>query len=494
MGTVCLVAFLALFFGFPLVVEHFHVDQPKWELARFMILGTAVAFLTDLWLGAFKCLLEGIQEIALTQIIWLSATLLEVFLVIVFLVLGFGIKGVMFAYVIKTFGEIFVDMAFAFRKMPDLKIRPMLKRESFEALFVFGGKVQVLGMIDIFLASLDRLVTTALIGLEATGLFEVGRKIPFAAKGISESAFAPFFPAASSMDHVWQNSTSPRKKERIKRYGALCLLAIIGSAFIALPLCGIKIIQSATYWSSPYAVLGVFCILVIAFPGVWLIRRWQVIVKGSEFLQANELKRLYLKGSRNMALINGVIYIFLFVTAEELLQAWVGPGYDRAVLIIRIIAVTAFIHLSTGVGTTIFRGLNRVGRELEYLILHLVLALIWIPLLAWHFGLYGAVIGHALSVIPASLYFILRSNSTFRTSNRGFLRYIGTPLLLPAGIGAGVFCLYHILPDSSRWITLGEILLIGAAYLAVNLWGLKKFFLTENEWQTLQQSLPLIPG
>lgn len=490
MGTASLVFFLALFFGLTMIMGALGVDPDKMELARFMILGTAVAFLTEVWLGAFKGLLEGMQEIALIRMVWLSATLLEVILVVVFLMFGLGIKGVMYAYVLKTFWEVLIDMGLAFRKLPGLRVRPMLRREAFEALFVFGGKVQLLGLVGIFLGSYDRLVTTALVGLAATGLFEVGRKLPFTARGVAGAALSPFLPAASALEHIWEQSPWPSKKERALKYAALCLLPVVCSALLIVFWCLFRVLSSPWVWTSPYVWTGVLCLLILLGPGIWLARNWGRLVPGVEYLRADELKQLYLNGSRNMVLINGVIYCFILAAATELLQAWVGPGYEEAVFITRIIGLSTFVHLSTGVGTSIFKGLNRVGRELEYTLIQLVLALIWIPVLAWQFGLYGAVVGQAASVIPGSIFFLFRSNRAFRISQGDFARRLVAPLAVPGLAAIGVFVVLQMLPPLSRWATLGEILVIGCVYVTLTVWGMKKWVLSDREWQRLKGVLP----
>lgn len=492
MGILSLIVFLALLPGVPLVMDLFSVAQARQDLARFMILGTAAAFLIELWLGAFKNLLEGMQEIALTRMVWLSATLLEVVLVVAFLLAGMGIMGVVYAYVIKTVWEIGTDMVLAFRKLPGLRIRPQFVQAAFEALFVFGGKVQLLGMVGIFLNSFDRLMTTALVGLEATGLFEVGRKLPFTARGVAGAALAPFLPAASSMDHTWENSPWPGKAERMRKYGALGLLALTGSALVGLPWCVWQGLQGGATGATLYFwAAAAVCLALISGPG-WRVWRWwqRTYVRQAERLHSEDVRRMYLQGSRNMIMINGVVYVFLLAAASELLTAWVGPGYEQGILITRIIAVATFIHLGTGVGTSIFKGLNRVGRELEYMLIQLVLALIWIPVLTWMYGLYGAVVGYAISVVPASVFFILRSNLALGVPHLEYCRTVGPPLVVPAVLGSLVFFLLQALPPMSRWGTAGEVLVVGGVYVVLSLLCLRHWILTSREWSMLVQALP----
>ena len=485
MGMVCAASFAAIALGSRFIMDWVHVDPALGEIAGGMILGTAAAFLVELWLGAFKCLLEGLQEIALIRLTWLAATLLEVGLVIAFLFRGYGIQGVMYAYVIKTLFEMLLDTFFAFRRFRRLRIRPMLKREAFYALFVFGGKVQALGILGIFLGTFDRIVVTAMLGLDATGLLEIGRKLPFTARSVTGAAFAPFLPAASSLGHVWEESPWPKLSEKLNKYGRLCALTMVASMAGAIPLLVVYQRKSGFSLSEPRTWILLVCVLSILWPGIPLARWFRGFMKGGERLIAEETKAIYLNGCRHINLINFILSAFILCAAPQLLLAWVGPGYDNAIPITWLVALMSFIHLATGVGTSIFKGVNRTGRELEYTLVQLILALIWIPGLTYQAGLLGSVAGTLISIVVPSFYFIQRTNVAFRIPFREYY----TSTLLPGAAaliaGAVVFIGLRLMPELSRWWTLAEISVAGSLYLALVAAILKRWFLSPGEWETL---------
>lgn len=66
--------------------------------------------------------------------------------------------------------------------------------------------------------------------------------------------------------------------------------------------------------------------------------------------------------------------------------------------------------------------------------------------------------------------------------------------MIPLAAGLGVWFCFQVLPPFSRIVTLGEIGVLGAAYCAVSVWGLKKWFLTRHEWITLMSSIPVLKG
>lgn len=485
MGMVCAAIFAAIVFGARFIMNWFNVDPALGEIAGVMILGTAAAFLVELWLGAFKCLLEGLQEIALTRLIWLAATLLEVVLVIGFLFKGYGIRGVMYAYVIKTLFEMLLDTIFAFRRFKGLRIRPMLEREAFDALFVFGGKVQILGILGIFLGTFDRIVVTAMLGLGATGLLEIGRKLPFTARSVTGAAFAPFLPAASALGHIWEESPRPDLSEKLTKYGKLCALTMVASMAGAIPFLVACLRESGFSLSTPCTWLLSACVLSILWPGIPLVRWFREFMRGGERLVAEETRAIYLNGCRHINLINAVLYAFILCAAPQLLLAWVGPGYDNAIPITWLVAVMSVVHLATGVGTSIFKGVNRTGRELEYTLIQLILAVIWIPGLTYRGGLLGAVTGTLISIVVPSLYFIHRTNVAFRIPLREYCATTLLPGVAALMAGTVVFAGLRLMPALSRWWTLAEVLVAGSVYLVLAAVILKQWFLSPAELETL---------
>ena len=488
-GLVCAAIFIAIALGAPLIMGLFEIDPGLKDLAQFMILGTTGAFLVELWLGAFKGVLEGLQEIALTRMIWLSSTLVEVVLVLVFLFLGYGIKGVMYAYVLKTVFEMLINVIMAFKKLNNFRIKPMIRRETFGALFVFGGKVQVLGILGIFIGTFDRIVVTAMLGLDATGLFEVGRKLPFTGRNITSAALAPFLPAASSLDHYWQESHWLTTHEKFYKYTGLCLLSVVFSMAAACPFLAVFWKQNGFAVADPYLWGMVFCGLSLLYPGIPLMAWFNRFMGKGESLVADRLKTIYLNGCRHINIINTIFYVYILAAAPQLLLAWVGPGYNKAVPITVLIALTTFIHLGTGVGTAIFKGLNRTGRELEYALVQMILALIWVPGLAYTSGLLGAVAGTAMSTTVASLYFIWRSNIAFHVSFMDYMKHTLLPGIAPVFAGCMVFMALRNLPSFSRWWTVVEILVSGVGYLVLTGIILKHWFLTQDELQAILKPL-----
>ncbi len=490
MTLLCGLLFAGFSYGVPLIVGWLGITPELERLADVLIIGTAAAFLFELCFGAFKGLLEGLQQIPLVKATWLAAALVETLLVLLFLPLGFGIEGVLYAYMIKTVLEVLINAVLAFKYCPGLGISPRyVRREALNALFVFGGKVQVLGLLGIFMSTFDRIVVTAMLGLGAMGLYEVGRKLPFTARTITSATFAPFLPAASSVGGEWRDSPWPTFREKVEKYGGLALLSLWGSAVCAVPLFAVRLFSvQGTARLSCVAGL-VICAVIVVRPGNRILSWFRDFMRPGEQLVSERLTDYYLAGCRQINLINFILYGFMLAAGSELLLAWVGPGYDRATPILLLVAVSSLVHMATGAGTLLFRGVNRAGRELEYTLITLVLSIIWIPALAALYGLVGAVWAAAVSIVAGSTYFIWRTNLAFRIGWREYCVRTLLPGLGPVLAGIPVFMALSAIPTTSRWAALGEVLFFGALYLVLCGLILHSWFLREEERPVLRSVL-----
>ncbi len=488
MTVFCVVFYAVLYLALPYILRFFHVSSELMPIASFMILGTALAFCLDFTLGGFRATLEGLQEIALSKGINVSASLFEVAMVVLFLPLGFGIEGLLYAYIIKTLAEMIACTWLAFKKLPSLKLHPrLISKQAFKDLFVFGSKVQVLGALAIFLASLDRMVITALLGLKATGLFEVGRKFPFTGRNISRAAFGPLLPAASHMGGRWERGDSIPLSERAKKYLGLglasAIVALLPGLFWIQEI-GEKIVPGIQI---PYHFVAIAAILIVMLLLLQL-KKFHGRLLSEDRLLGESLRGLYLKGLRHINLINVTIFSFLMAAARPLITAWVGNEYLPAVSVLVLISLANMIHQGTGPAGLMVRGINRAGRELEYLIIQFVLALVWIPAGTFLFGITGTALGILFSSTLGSVYFFWRTHHAFHISWHETLGTALGPGLAPALSAAAVYVLTFAVPTTGRWTSAAQVLILGCFHLTLTFLLVWKLFLSREEKRTISSA------
>lgn len=190
----------AMWLGMEPLLNILNIEPELRKTAAFVFMGTGLVFMLDISLNCFGRALDGMQYIALTAKVRLGSSFLELILIVLFLLAGFGVYGMMWAFFIRYLLTIIINMAFAFKLIPDLSIRIQHCDKPSLKLFVsYGGKMQILGFIGIFMSTYDRLIITRLLGLTSTGIYEVGRKIPFTGARIPAEISGAIMPALSHL-------------------------------------------------------------------------------------------------------------------------------------------------------------------------------------------------------------------------------------------------------------------------------------------------------
>ena len=237
-----LTTFFALFFmiclwqAMPFLLDILKIEQSLRDTASVIFLTTGLIFTLDISLNCFGRALDGIQKIALTSKVRLIATFVELFFIVLFLLAGYGIYGLLLAFFIRYLLTIIINMGYAFKLVPGLRVHlRYFDRDSLKLLFFYGGKMQILGFIGIFMSTFDRLVITRLLGLASTGMYEIGRKLPFTGASIPAVISGAMMPALS---HLQGKNDMVRARKLFmdaSRYMAMIAAVLFSYLFIVSP-------------------------------------------------------------------------------------------------------------------------------------------------------------------------------------------------------------------------------------------------------------------
>lgn len=382
---------LAMWLAMPLILDAMRIEPELRDKAAFVFMGTGLVFMLDISLSSFGRLLDGLQHIALTAKVRLVTSFLELGLIVVFLLGGLGVYGMMAAFLIRYLLAIAMNIRFAYRLMPDLTIRfRYFDVPSLKLLGNYGGKMQILGFIGIFMSTFDKIIITRLLGLDFTGMYEIGRKIPATGARVPTEISGAMMPALSYL--AGKND--------------------MGQA-----------------------------------------------------------RALFLDASRYMAMISAPLFTYLFVAAPYAIYAWLGSGYESATAVMYIMSAGVLVNLLTGASSAAAKGFGRLGWELKYGTLNLMLCLVMAPVFALHFGLAGAAGGVALSTAIASVYFIWITNRFFELTIKEYFRQVLHPVMATI---LSAMVLYHLLSPlisigtTSRLVVIVVLAGIGACHLLLS--------------------------
>jgi len=473
---------LILYFAMPLILDRFHVQPAQRDMAVTLFLGTAAVTSLELTLGGFRFIINGLHEFSKEKTVSIVGGLLEVGAIILLLMLGAGIKGLLYAFATRVILETIACWTIARNLLPSLQVSArLISREHFRLFIGFGGKVQFLGIFNIFLTVIDRMFITAISGLTAGGMFEVARKLPSTAGSISSSVFGPFLSTAAHHEGTWDGGKAPSFPERIVNY---VLIALTAAAVAVVPVALLPILPFslpvAPQWIAAAATL--FALI--------LLMTFRNNIKQESRLDSSELRTLYLNGIRFTNIINSFLFTFLIALAYPLIHAWVGKEYAHAAEIMMFLSAAYAIQLCTGPMTMIFRGIDRNGRELEYMLVQLILMVIWIPSGTKMWGITGSAAAITCSSALSTLFFVWRSNLTFKVSLPEFFSRTIVPIIIPVLPAIAIATTAGIFEQTDRLQTIMLVLVCGTGYVLACAALFWKFAFEEAEKQKAREMLP----
>lgn len=406
----CLLVFGLLYWFWPRVLVYLHVAPNLEEDARVVVLSVVAIFLASISLSAFRDVLAGVQKSRFLQITWVIGYLTETALIFWLVGIGRGIRGLAEAFLIRTAIEIGLAIILAFRILPWLRVSPMrCTREAAHTIFSFGSVVQLQSLMAIGLNSVERAMAAPLIGLAATGLLDIGNKLPSMAASLPSAFAGSFIPAASYL------------------HGGL---------------------------------------------------------EGSEE-QRDAIRKLYLKGARYMNLTCAFVCGLLAAIPLPLLDVWMGKRYPGAAVLMVLFTIQTQVHLMTGPGTSILKGVGRPKEEFHYAIPNIIALLITVPLIRLILGQWTAIgIGYSVTVatLIAAIYFLYHANHILGIPALQYFKAVVWPGIVPYLVGLlFTYPVFFASAHLGRWQLAGVIIATGLLYSALLAFLTVQFVLESGE-------------
>jgi O-antigen/teichoic acid export membrane protein len=203
----CLVLTAILLTCLPRVVHLLKIPAALTHVASVLVLATAASFMLDLSFGVFSNILTGLQRIAEVNLVWVITVTLELVVTIVLLRRGHGIYSLAWAFGARYLVSTVMMAIYCFRVMPGLSVRlQYVERSNLKLFFGYGSVVQLSGLLGTFLYSIEKVIAGIFVGVQATGLFDIGEKLPVMGSQLASSMNSIFMPALSHMNTLnWKD-------------------------------------------------------------------------------------------------------------------------------------------------------------------------------------------------------------------------------------------------------------------------------------------------
>ena len=309
------------------ILSFLKIPPDLFNEARFVLVGGAIILSLSNAFGVFQAVTVGLQRMDISNAITLIASVPDLVGTIIFLELGYGLKGLIFKEALVFVVSASLSLFYAFRLLPPLRLSlRFCQRKSLQVLLGYGIKVQVSKLADFASSQVNKILLGHFLGLGSVTFYELGSKVVLSTKRVSRVVISAVMPAASEIDAKQDSQT---------------------------------------------------------------------------------LLHLYIRGSRYLTLAAVPAFAFIVIAAPLVMRFWMGSGYELSVLAIQLLALGHFVHLLTGIGTMIVKGIGKPEYETQYTLLLLLMNTFLGVVLTVRLGFIGVLIATSLSLFLTSLYFMI---------------------------------------------------------------------------------------
>jgi hypothetical protein len=202
------------------------------------------------------------------------------------------------------------------------------------------------------------------------------------------------------------------------------------------------------------------------------------------------LRELYLRGSRYANFCTAFFLAAIALWASPILHVWLGPELltrHKLVPLFVVFSLAMHLHMLTGPGTSMFRGMGRVYEEFTYSIPNLLLLAILLPaarLIEGQWTAFGIGIAVSLATAGSACVLMGRVLYVLKLPLRKFWRVVVAPGLMPYLIaGALAWPLAWAAGAVNRWQGAGILVMAGIVYTAGVMAMWHRWVLTSEEKQ-----------
>ena len=208
----------------PVVLSVFRVPVEHWGEVGWVLVTAVVAFALSNVVGVFQGLVTGLQQMHLTNLIIALQATLNALGTVIFLQLGYGLRGLALNEIITMALMTGVSVVVAFRVFPMLRLNPLLARwETFKTLLNFGLKVQITGLGALIGLQMNKLLIGYFLNLNLLAAYELGFKIVYSLVSLLRLLNSAVMPAAAEL----QAQDDRDRLQSLYRQGSKYLVSVV---------------------------------------------------------------------------------------------------------------------------------------------------------------------------------------------------------------------------------------------------------------------------
>jgi O-antigen/teichoic acid export membrane protein len=192
--------------GIYLLLKNFIIGFLKfspehYEDILFTFFGILMVFIINYAFTVFKSTLTGLQRMDITNTIFVIVSIPGSIGIIIFLSLGYGLKGLVCNSILVALVTVISYAICAYRIFPQMSIHPkFFCSKILKKLWRFGYKVQIAGLSEFINRQLDKILLGYLLNVRLVGFYELGSKMALTVGNLPAVFLQAIEPASSELD------------------------------------------------------------------------------------------------------------------------------------------------------------------------------------------------------------------------------------------------------------------------------------------------------
>jgi len=234
--------FIALaFFIINPLLNFFNIPEKLYNEASFVFLLGFILFCISQAINSFTSIQGGLQRMDITNKVSIAISIPLVIGTIYFLERGYGLPGLMINNAIVLLISSIINIAIAFKLLPELEFNPLLfNKDMFKKLFGFGYKIQISRIANLIHFHLDKVLLAHFLNIGLVTFYTVAAQLAFKVREVPSLLVSAIFPAASELQARANKDSLYKLYFRSMKYVFLIALPIsllailLAKPFIAL--------------------------------------------------------------------------------------------------------------------------------------------------------------------------------------------------------------------------------------------------------------------
>ncbi len=178
--------------------------------------------------AVFRSVLLGLQRMDSTNIIAILASLVNATGVILFLSLGFGLKGLVMSGLIVAVFTVILQTVWAYKIFPQMRFRPFsFNKDIFKKTFLYGVNIRIASISELINAHVDKILLGYFLNTALVGAYELGAKIARIARSFPEQLLPAILPASSELHALEDKENLEKLYTRGSKYLSLLTFPLV---------------------------------------------------------------------------------------------------------------------------------------------------------------------------------------------------------------------------------------------------------------------------